>query len=179
MKKMMTEIARNVRNNRNQVLREGLNEAKRPVPTPKDVNLRKFDFPTAKCVNCVYWRNGDGTPAHNKSIHPHRCAVLAQDTLTDDVCDAWQGDEKKFVPYKVKESERQDFIWGMVTLQPYQHIVVKGLNTPVGWLVLIKDTMKPKAHRFSLPFSFHLVHTTREHNWTQAEVDKIIDAGRR
>ncbi len=58
------------------------------------------------------------------------------------------------------------------------HRVIGGIDTPVGPLLLIKDTMRPKAHHFSLDMVFSIEHTSREHFWTQSEADKIIKAGR-
>ena len=96
----------------------------------------------------------------------------------EEVCDAYQGEEGKFPSYKVAEKDFGTFIDGMVKTQPYQHIVDRGIKSPVGWLVIIKDTMKPKPHIFSLNAEFHIGHTSREHGWTQDEVNKIIKAGK-
>ena len=58
------------------------------------------------------------------------------------------------------------------------HIVQRGFLTPEGPIVIIRDTMKPKPHVFSLSKAFHLEHTGGgEHGWTQKEVDRIISAG--
>lgn len=128
----------------------------------EQVRYRPAEFPTASCGNCRYFVQG-------------YCQVLDTNVDANYICDAWQG--KSGEPsYAVAPEDMVAFGQGMVKLQPYQHKVVAMLDTPVGWLVLIEDTMRP-PHRFSLPFSFHVEHTSREHYWTQEEVDWLIKEG--
>jgi len=133
---------------------------------PFQVRLRKFNFETAKCKICRYFKD------------PF-CNVLGIDVSPQQVCDAYQGDKNKFKPYKVSDEDIQAFIKGMVRTQPYKHFVVKGIETPIGPLVIIKDSMKPKAHYFSLDMKFHMLHTSQEHHWLQKEVDKLVRVGKR
>lgn len=133
---------------------------------PKSVNLRWQDFLTASCELCRYYSSSN------------TCQVVEGEILFSQVCDLYQGRENlKDTLYVVKEEDMESFIDGMVKTQPYQHKVLGGFFTPVGWLISIEDTMKPKSHRFSISAEFHVVHTSREHSWTQEEVDKIIDSG--
>ncbi len=140
--------------------------------TPKDVNLRKFNFKTMQCKFCRYY---PATGAPKTGF----CKVLDQDVNATQACDAYQGAEKKFPKYTLKEKDQLDFINGMVKTQPYQHIVVKAIETPIGNLVIIKDTIKPKPHFFSLDMTFHVGHTSREHGWSQEDVNKIIKSVRK
>lgn len=132
-----------------------------------EVHYRERDFDTAECEYCRYFGKNE------------ICKVLTIKVGKDWVCDAYQGAPGKFKSYKVKASDIPAFAKGMVVLQPYKHIVVKGLSTPVGFLLIVKDTMKPKPHIFSLDMGFSIEHTSREHHWTQAEVNKIIQAGKK
>ncbi len=135
-------------------------------PTPRGLRLRDHDFETAYCEYCRYFKG-------------EFCKVLDVEVDEEQVCDAYQGAEGKYKPYKVAPKNVMAFAKGMKRLQPYKHIVVGGIDTPVGPLLLIKDTMRPKPHHFSLDMDFSVEHTSREHFWTQGEADKIIKAGRR
>ena len=75
------------------------------------------------------------------------------------VCDGFQGDDKKFIQYKLADEDVEAFGKGMLRRQPYQHKVIKTINTPEGWLVIIRDTVKPNPHYFSLDIEFHKLHT--------------------
>ncbi len=140
-------------------------EVKEGFVKPADVRLRQHEFETAKCSFCRYFKN------------PF-CQVLAIDVDKEQVCDAYQGDEKKFKLYKVSKKDIIAFSKGMAKLQPYKHFVIKGINTPVGPLLLIRDSMLPKPHYFSLDMGFSVEHTSREHHWMQSEVDNLIKVGK-
>jgi len=129
-----------------------------------DLNYRKADFPTGKCGVCKYF------------IKTGACKVVEGDIKAEDVCNAIQRPNNK-PTYKLPKGKEGAFGRGMVKEQPYQHIVDQMLNTPMGYLVIIKDTMKPKPHYFSLPIKFHIAHTSAEHHWTQKEVDNLIKIG--
>ncbi len=137
-----------------------------PKVSPRKVRLRDHDFDTAFCEICRYYDNDF-------------CKVLEIEVEDLQICDAYQGDEKKYKPYTVDPADIMAFAKGLHRLQPYKHLVKGGLDTPVGPLLLIKDTMRPKAHHFSLDMDFSVEHTSREHFWTQSEADRIIKAGRR
>lgn len=147
-------------------LKNQLAEVTTPKVSKTEVHYREKDFDTAECEYCRYFAKNN------------ICKVLGIKVGKEWVCDAYQGDAAKFKSYKVKASDIPAFAKGMVILQPYKHIVVKGLNTPIGFLLIIKDSMKPKPHIFSLDMGFSIEHTSREHHWTQAEVNKIIKAGK-
>ena len=134
--------------------------------TSIQVRLRKHRFETAECEYCRYFVKG-------------YCKVLDIDVDAEQVCDAYQGAQDKFKPYTVAKKDIMSFIKGMRRLQPYKHFVMKGIETPIGPLIIIKDSMKPIPHYFSLDMKFSLEHTSREHFWTQNEVDRIIRVGRK
>lgn len=130
---------------------------------PFEVKLRKYDFDTASCEICRYYKEDF-------------CEVLEIIVNDEQVCDAYQGDEKKFKPYEVEDA--MAFAKGMKIVQPYKHVVIKGIDTPVGVLLIIEDTMRPKPHRFSLDMKFSIEHTSKEHHWTQKEVNTLIRIGK-
>ena len=129
------------------------------------LRLRKHDFETGECEYCRYFNE------------PTECKVLEGPVSKEKVCDAYQGDEKNVPQYKVADKDIKSFGMGTKLKQPYQHKVIKTIDTPVGWLVIIRDTMKPKPHYFSIDIKFHMGHTAREHHWTQKEVDRLISIG--
>lgn len=136
-----------------------------PQVSPRKVRLRAHEFETMECAYCRYL---DGVT----------CKVLEIRVEEDQVCDAYQGAD----PFKgpvFEVSDVQAFGRGLKRLQPYKHLVQGGIDTPVGYLLLIKDTMRPRAHRFSLDMKFSNSHLTKEHGWLQSEVNKIIKAGSR
>lgn len=135
------------------------------------VNLRAKDFPGGKCSNCRYW-------VANQGENRGRACKIVTEAAPELVCDAFQGAPEAVPPYEVRDEDWVEFVEGMVKDQPYQHIVLGGFLTPEGPIVIIKDTMEPEAHTFSLSKDFHIAHTTNEHHWTQAEVDKLIAAGK-
>lgn len=94
------------------------------------------------------------------------------------MCDAYQGANTKYKSFRVAEKDLPAFARGMVKMQPYKHIVMKGLDTPVGYLLIIRDTMKPKPHTFSIDMDFSNEHLAREHNWRQKEINTLIKRGR-
>ena len=136
------------------------------LPNEK-LNLRKSDFPTGKCGICKYF------------LAPTGCKIIVGPVAVDLVCNAVQGDQKKFVKYNVPKEDMEAFANGFVSQQPYAHNVVEAVNTPEGWIHIIKDTMKPKPHIFSIPLDFTIEHTSREHNWTQEEVNNLIKSGKK
>lgn len=136
-----------------------------PAIHPSRVRLRKHQFETAECGYCRYFDDGF-------------CKVLEREVDEEQVCDAYQGDEKKYKLYEIADKDVMAFARGMRRLQPYKHIVMGGLDTPVGPLILIRDTMSPRPHYFSLDMEFSVEHTSREHHWTDSEVNRIIRAGR-
>jgi len=140
-----------------------------PLKAPKlkneVLNLRKAEFELGRCKNCTLF------------VKPTTCKILEGPVAADLVCDAIQG-VKTMPRYVVKEENKEAFAKGMVKLQPYSHNVVKGYNTPVGWILVIEDTM-PKPHRFSLSWNFSVDHTSREHFWNQEDADMITDAGKK
>ena len=135
------------------------------------VNLRDKDFPGGKCSNCRYWV---ADQAENRG----RACKIVTEAAAELVCDAFQGAAEAVPPYEVRDEDWLAFVEGMVKDQPYQHVVLGGFLTPEGPIVIIKDTMKPEAHTFSLSKDFHIAHTTNEHHWTQKEVDKTIVVGK-
>lgn len=137
-----------------------------PKVKPVQVRLRKYNFETAKCEFCRYFKD------------PF-CKVLEIDVDPEQVCDAYQGAKEKFKPFKVAGEDAMAFIKGMRRRQPYKHFVVKGIDTPVGPLIIIRDSMKPVPHYFSLDLAFSNTHLAQEHHWTQKEVDRLISVGKR
>jgi DNA adenine methylase len=129
------------------------------------LNLREKDFPKGRCGLCRYF------------VEPNVCKILEGPVAAELVCDGFQGIEEGFPPYEVRDEDWLDFVNGMVKEQPYQHIVVAGHLTPAGPIVIIKDTIKPKPHIFSLSKKFHIGHTSTEHHWTQEDVDQLIRDG--
>jgi len=134
-----------------------------------EVNLRPKDFPTMKCSVCRYFV---------ADVEPNVACKIVTRAEPELVCDAYQGATRE-ATYEVKDEDWLAFVNGMVQEQPYQHIVLRGFLTPEGPIVVIRDTMKPKPHVFSLSKAFHLEHTGGggEHGWTQEEVDRIIVTG--
>ena len=132
------------------------------------LRLRNHQFETGRCEYCRYWRSG-------------YCQVLELVVDEAQVCDAFQADENVYKQYAfdIAEADVAAFAAGMKKMQPYEHKVLRGVDTPVGYLLIIEDTMKPKPHRFSLDMDFSSEHMAREHHWTQAEVDKIIRLGKK
>lgn len=138
----------------------------RKVPKLKNdvLNLRDAKFELGRCKNCKLF------------VKPTTCKILKGPVAADLVCDAIQGVET-MPKYVVKEIDKAAFAKGMVKLQPYNHNMVGGHNTPVGWILVIEDTM-PNPHRFSLSWEFSRTHTSREHYWNQKDADLITDAGK-
>lgn len=132
------------------------------------LRLRNHQFPAGECEYCRYF------------TFTGECAVLEQEVDEEQVCDAFQGDEKKYKDnaFTIKPSDVAAFAKGMKKMQPYQHKVIGGHLTPVGFLLIIEDTMKPKPHRFSLDMDFSGEHLAREHHWGQPEIDRIIKLGK-
>lgn len=131
------------------------------------LNLRRS--PWAKkdgpqCEYCRYFKD------------PAACAILEGPVDEYKLCDGIQGKESA-ARYTVPAGKELAFVSGLVKTQPYQHRILKGVVTPVGPLLIVEDTMKPRKHRFSLPWGFSIDHTSREHMWTQDEVNRIITAG--
>ena len=123
--------------------------------------------PTEKCGECVFFRL------------PNICTIVEGPVRRDQLCDWIQSRGKVKRPqYTVRDEDWVAFVKAMVEEQPYQHIVMDGALTPAGPLVMIKDTVKPEPHFFSLTKEFHVSHTTLEHHWTQEEVDLLIRIGR-
>ena len=140
------------------------------MPIPKVENsvlrLREHDFETGECEYCRYFEA------------PVNCKILVGLVNSEKVCDAFQGG-KNFRKFHIGKEDIKAFGMGMKRTQPYKHIVLGILETPVGWLMILRDTMKPKPHRFSLDMPFSIEHLSREHHWTQKEVDRLIRIGRR
>ena len=143
-----------------------LQEQTIPKVSKSKVKYRVKDFDTAKCGVCRYFKD-------------KLCDVVEGDIDPEFVCNAVNMKDRTTVLYDVKPKDREAFIKGMVKDQPYQHNVIDGINTPKGWLLIIKDTMKPKPHIFSIDFDFSRIHTSREHGWTQGEVDRLIKSGKK
>ena len=150
-----------------EVLHKVQEQVKGPKLTEQRAKLRDAvkDNATERCSFCRFFEGPDG------------CSIVER-AGADLVCNWIQSRETKAGKYNVSDADWEPFVKGMVKLQPYQHIVVDGANTPEGQMVLIKDTMKPKPHFFSLTRDFHIEHTSLEHHWTQAEVDKLIQKGK-
>ncbi len=140
-------------------------EIEAPKLANEILNLRQKDFPKGRCGLCRYF------------VEPNACKILEGPVAAELVCDGFQGIEEGFPPYEVRDEDWLDFVNGMVKEQPYQHIVVAGHLTPAGPIVVIKDTIKPKPHIFSLSKQFHIGHTSTEHHWTQEDVDGFIRDG--
>ena len=130
------------------------------------LRLRNHQFETGECEYCRYF------------TFTSECAVLEQEVDAEQVCDAWQGDEKEYIKFEIDEADIPSFAKGMKRVQPYKHIVIGGHKTPVGFLLIIEDTMEPRPHRFSLDMDFSSAHLGREHHWTQKEVERIIKLGK-
>ena len=111
------------------------------------LNLREKDFPEGRCGQCRYF------------VESATCKILQGPVGAQLVCDGFQGLKEGFPPYKVRDDDWLAFVGGMVKEQPYQHVVVSGHLTPEGPIVIIKDTIEPKAHIFSLSKDFHIGHT--------------------
>ena len=135
----------------------------------KRANLRSAlkDNPGERCKLCQYFQK------------PTACAVVVGPVSEDQVCDWIQSREVEGAPsYQVDDKDWLSFVAGMEKDQPYQHKVIDGALTPEGPLVLIEDTAEP-PHRFSLSKEFHIGHTSLEHHWTQAEVDRLVAVGKK
>ncbi len=135
----------------------------------KRANLRSAlkDNPGERCKLCQYFQK------------PTACAIVVGPVSEDQVCDWIQSREVEGAPsYQVDDKDWLSFVAGMEKDQPYQHKVIDGALTPEGPLVLIEDTADP-PHRFSLSKEFHIGHTSLEHHWTQAEVDRLITVGKK
>lgn len=148
-----------------QIVRQRMREQVKKLDNDT-VLLRSKDFPEGKCGNCRYF------------VGPNVCKIVVGPVTAEQVCNAFQGATEAVPPYEVRDQDWFAFVNGMVKDQPYQHIVLSGHLTPEGPIVIIKDTMKPKPHIFSLSKKFHIAHTTNEHHWTQDEVDKLIEVGK-
>lgn len=133
---------------------------------PIVLRLRNHQFETGECEYCRYF------------TFTSECAVLEREVEAEQVCDAFQGDEKKYKENAFVISDVTNFARGMKKMQPYKHIVLGGYKTPVGFLIIIEDAMRPKPHRFSLDMDFSSEHLAREHHWTQKEVDRVIRLGK-
>ena len=129
------------------------------------LNLRRHDFETGECEYCRYFQS------------PTDCKVIVGPVSKEKVCDAFQGG-RNFKEFEIEDDDIKAFGNGIKKMQPYQHKVIGILEAPVGWLMIIQDTMKPKPHRFSLDMPFSIEHLSREHHWTQKEVDRLIRIGR-
>ncbi len=175
---LMRGVARMANMDPERVLRlagveEAIDEAVRLPRGPKlknsTLNLRQSPWAEKsgpQCEVCRYFKA------------PNACAILVGPVDEYQLCDGIQG--KDSIPrYKIPSGKVMAFVDGMVKEQPYQHKVLKGVLTPVGPLLIIQDTMKPTAHKFSLPWEFSIDHTSREHIWTQKEVDRLIAVGGR
>lgn len=145
-------------------LRQVLEQKKVPKLKNTVLSLRDAEFELGSCKNCKLF------------VKPTTCKILEGPVAADLVCDAIQGVET-MPRYKVKEGDKAAFAKGMVKLQPYSHKVIGGHNTPVGWILVIEDTM-PEPHRFSLSWNFSVEHTSREHYWNQDDADFITEAGK-
>lgn len=145
----------------------GLQEQKAPKIDKPRVNYRAKEFDTGKCGICRYF------------LPEGACSVVAGDIDPEFTCDAVNMTDKSAVRYKVKPEDAEAFAKGMVKEQPFEHNVLRGFNSPVGYLLIIQDTMKPKPHIFSISFDFSVEHTSREHYWTQEEVDRLIKSGKK
>jgi hypothetical protein len=152
---------------------EAVEEAARLPTGPKlknsVLNLRQSpwgeDEPKGpNCEVCRYFKE------------PTDCAILKGPVSEYQLCDGIQGKDDT-AHYKIPSGKVLAFVGGMVKEQPYQHKVLKGVITPEGPLLIVQDTMKPTAHKFSLPWKFSIEHTSREHIWTQKEVDRLIAIG--
>ena len=142
-----------------------MREQEIPKLSNEILNLREKDFPDGRCGLCRYF------------VGPTTCKIIEGPVAAEQVCDGFQGVEEDFPPYEVQDEDWLKFVKGMIKEQPYQHIVIGGHLTPEGPIVIIRDTFKPKPHIFSLTKDFHIGHTTREHHWTQEEVDGLIREG--
>lgn len=142
-------------------------EEQAEIPKLKNevLNLRQKDFPKGRCGLCRYFSK------------PETCKILEGPVGAELVCDGFQGLTQGFPLYDVSDDNWLAFVQGMVKEQPYQHIVVAGHLTPTGPIVIIKDTIKPNPHIFSLSKDFHIGHTSTEHHWTQEDVDRLIKLG--
>lgn len=126
--------------------------------------LRESYFDTAQCELCRYYKNDF-------------CKILEIEVRDEQVCDAYQGAENKYKSFQIAEKDILAFARGMRKMQPYKHIVIRGLDTPEGFLLIIRDTMKPRPHTFSIDMDFSNEHLAREHSWTQKEIDALIKKG--
>lgn len=110
---------------------------------------------------------------------PTTCKIIEGPVSKDRVCDWVQsrGAEVPAPKYTLADEDWIAFGRGMISRQPYSHIVRDVAITPEGPLVMIEDTAKT-PHRFSLSKPFHIEHSSIEHHWTQAEVDELIAVGR-
>ena len=154
-----------------------------PKVSSEKVRLRPKDFDTATCGLCRYFdikkKSGPILPYEKTYKGGDRgyCAVLEGQVGEYYVCDAYQGDEDRYEAYIVRKSDLMAFARGMMLLQPYKHIVKGGIDTPVGVLLLLRDTMKP-PHHFSREISSLGDHLARVHGWAQKDINKIIKAGK-
>lgn len=136
-----------------------IDEQEIPKVDNKTLNLRDKEFKHGKCENCIYF------------VKETECKILVGPVAAELVCDGFQGTENAVPKYKVEDWLK--FVDGLVATQPYEHKVIGGHLTPEGPIIIIEDSLKPKPHRFSLSKDFHIAHTTREHYWSQEDIDKI------
>lgn len=129
-----------------------------------EVRLRTHEFTTGKCEYCQYFNNV-------------RCSVLEHVVGPGQVCDAYSGN------YFYNESDRkivvEDFkglIKGLMSRQPLQNLVVRSLDSPVGILIIMRDSMET-SHYFSITMNDFMENMINKHHWTQDEVNKLSGFG--
>ncbi len=138
-----------------------------PLVTAKLVRLREGEFSSAMCEKCKYWDEGN-------------CKVLAQATEATQTCDAIFGKEYYEIGstgFKVDRNDHEAFVEGIAKMKAYAHKTLGMVDSPVGQLVLVEDGMKPKPHRFSLPWDSFWEHVHQAHLWTQEEADRLVRLG--
>lgn len=160
--------ARVVRGMRSSQVIEALEAEHAEKLTNERARLRQKleDNPTERCGDCVFFTEPDG------------CKIVVGPVAEDLVCDWIQSRGTEAAQFEIADEDWLSFVRGMAKEQPYSHIVIDGALTPEGPVVLIEDTAKP-PHRFSLSKEFHVEHSSLEHHWTQAEVDRLVAIGAR
>ncbi len=161
--------------NLKEVLEENTGIRKRFEPVPKlskeAVDYRIADFISVKCEICRFF------------IKPSLCSIVEGDIEESWVCDAYQGgcsqdsygEAVRYSGYGTYEIEDWEaFVKSMVEKQPLKLTVRGGFDTPVGQILMMEDSMRPKTHKFSV-YKYDFVEYTSKYNgWSQSEVDGAV-----
>lgn len=135
--------------------------------TNERANLRQANTDNAgeRCRWCRYFEG------------PKDCVIIEGPVDRSQVCDWIQSPNVADVPrYEINEAEWKAFMRGVVAEQPNELKVLDSEMTPAGPLLMLEDSAET-PHRFSASREFYLNQTNLNSHWTQAEVDRLVEAG--